>query len=317
MSRMTPMSLATRYLAWLVTLIILPILTGWGPSAQSEQLTSQHGDWWLKCRDTKANQPGDCALIQSVQSNTDRQRFASAILTQSKERDFQLKVVVPLGVELVPGVHVTVDGAHEATVGLSKCDNSGCIGEVAFDEELRKRFEIGKSASVVVKTSLDEGYALPISLAHFDEGFGALLASVGMRSELRIAKIQSTDEARWYTIVGESDAVNAQCGDLVKTVKMQQGDEGLAPQDLKEVIDFSQQCLGGSFVIFHAGHGMVTDVSKPHFMESVGVLAADRQQLTKQLSGIADPSNWKIKVRDPSVERDVVNPEPVKTWAAR
>jgi invasion protein IalB len=317
MIRMAPMSLATRYLAWLVVLGALPLLLCGAP-ARSEQLINQHGEWWLKCRDTKANQPGDCALVQSVQSATDRQRFASAVLTQSKERAFQLKLIVPLGVELVPGVHLTVDGAHEATAALTKCDNSGCIGEVAFDEDLRKRFEIGKSASVVVKTSLDEGYSLPISLARFDDAFRSLLAAVGMRSELRIATIEAGDAARWYTIVAESDTGGFSCGrDLVKTVKMQQGDEGLQAQDLKEVIDFSQQCAAGSFVIFYAGHGMASDASKPGFMKDIGVLTADRQLLTKQLSGVADTSNWKIKLRDPSVERDVIYPAPETATAAR
>lgn len=90
-------------------------------------------------------------------------------------RDTGAALFMPLGVPLLHGVQVSVDGTPVASVPFRVCHpREGCVAYVPLTDKVVNAFKAGKQA--VVSVRLDQGGAVnyPVSLNGFTAGFGKI-----------------------------------------------------------------------------------------------------------------------------------------------
>lgn len=136
---------------------------------------AQYGDWQLSCDTPPGASSEQCAIIQNVTAEDQPNVGLSVIALKTADKKARLlRILAPLGVLLPNGLGLNVDGRDMGRVAFVRCLPSGCIAEVAMDDQLLKTLSEGKSAIFVVFKTPEEGIGIPVSLKGFGEGFSKL-----------------------------------------------------------------------------------------------------------------------------------------------
>ena len=85
-----------------------------------------------------------------------------------------LDVITPLGVVLIDGLSVTIDGGRTETAPFQICTEQGCLVREPIDDDLVKRFKRGNSAVVSVVAANQGEVNATISLSGFTRGYDGL-----------------------------------------------------------------------------------------------------------------------------------------------
>lgn len=150
-----------------------------GADADADQ---RHGDWQERC--TPEPPPGAsppppgkdvaCFLIQTVSDlDTRRPLLKITIGFFGPERRVAAVIAIPLGVQLMRGLEVSVDGKTIDTVPFQVCEPSGCQAVLPMDPPVVDAFKAGNQAEARVEVRGRE-HGLPISLKGFTAGFNAI-----------------------------------------------------------------------------------------------------------------------------------------------
>lgn len=165
---------------WAVCIVIIALLTvGPGTARGQETDATAFGDWALRC----GAEPNSCAVEQRVfvegAGDAPLVHVAVQALTvvegsQSGRKSLWLTLRVPLGVKLVPGLHIRVDSGPVRNVALHHCRSAGCIALVPLSADFRKQLEAGRRAAVTFFAMNGQGITVPVSLDGFTAGIVAL-----------------------------------------------------------------------------------------------------------------------------------------------
>jgi invasion protein IalB len=79
-----------------------------------------------------------------------------------------------MGVLLPTGLHLKIDQTDVGKAGFVRCLLSGCVAEVAMDDNLINRLRAGETATFTIFQTPDEAIGLPISLKGFAEAYNEL-----------------------------------------------------------------------------------------------------------------------------------------------
>ncbi len=165
-----------RHLAPLAAVLTTLSLVAFSGSAAAQgAVRSQHGDWQMSCDVVPGAVDEQCALIQNVTAEDQRNVALSVIALKTADQEARLlRVLAPLGVLLPNGLGLNIDGEDIGRVAFARCLPNGCVAEVVMDDELMGKLANGESAIFIVFKTPEEGIGIPVSLNGFEEGFAAL-----------------------------------------------------------------------------------------------------------------------------------------------
>jgi invasion protein IalB len=136
---------------------------------------SVHNDWQVRCDTPPGARDEQCALMQSVMAE-DRPNVGLTVivLKTADQKSRLMRVVAPMGVLLPSGLGLKIDEVDIGRAGFIRCLPSGCVAEMAMDDNLLKQIRVGQTATFVIFQTLEEGIGFPISLKGFGEGYDKL-----------------------------------------------------------------------------------------------------------------------------------------------
>ena len=162
-----------RILASLVFVIAAVSATA---SAGAEgAIKDKHGDWETRCETPPGAAYQQCAIVLSV-VDADRPNLTLVVIVlNSADRKARLmRVIAPLGVLLPAGVNLRIDNEDMGRLNFLQCVGNGCIAQVAMEEKLVAKLKTGKTMTLGVFQTPEQGVGVPASLAGFKEAYEQL-----------------------------------------------------------------------------------------------------------------------------------------------
>jgi len=136
------------------------------------------GDWVFECQ-AIADGKTDCALTQTLVNKQTNQPVIRLILARSKgDDDVDLKVLVPLGIDLEVGVSGSVDDKVPIKVVVETCVQAGCLGSAKAKGGI---FDAIKGGTALNLTFTGKGAGNKVSVAGSLKGAADGIAAAGFR----------------------------------------------------------------------------------------------------------------------------------------
>jgi invasion protein IalB len=134
------------------------------------------GDWQMRCEQPAGARAEQCALTQNVAAE-DRPNLQLVViaLKTADARARLLRVSAPLGIMLMSGLGLRIDGADIGRAPFAHCRvTTGCTAEVIMNDTLLDQLKTGQTATFIIFQTPEEGTGIPVSLNGFAEGFDSL-----------------------------------------------------------------------------------------------------------------------------------------------
>jgi invasion protein IalB len=145
-----------------------------GPEAQGV-VRDKHGDWVTRCETPPGAAHEQCAVVLSVVDQDRPNLILVVIVLNTADRKARLmRVIAPLGVLLPPGVSLRIDNADAGRLSFLQCLPNGCVAQLAMDESLIDKLKNGKTATLGVFQTPEEGVGIQAPLAGFKEAYEQL-----------------------------------------------------------------------------------------------------------------------------------------------
>jgi invasion protein IalB len=136
---------------------------------------ASYGAWQIHCQKAPQGKAEQCALMQAVVAAKPAGAGLTAIILRTADKkDLLLRILAPSGVLLPSGIGLTIDGKDLGRTSFVRCLPNGCVAEVLLDKAILDTLKAGKTATFIVFERPEEGIGIPISLAGFASGVGAL-----------------------------------------------------------------------------------------------------------------------------------------------
>ena len=156
-----------------LTFAISPGLAA-GPEAQGA-VRGKHGDWTTRCETPPGAAHEQCAIVLSVVDQERPNLVLVVIVLNTADRKARLmRVIAPLGVLLPPGISLRIDNADAGRLSFLQCVPNGCIAQLAMDESLLDKLKTGKTATLGVFQTPEQGVGIQAPLAGFKEAYEQL-----------------------------------------------------------------------------------------------------------------------------------------------
>jgi invasion protein IalB len=147
-------------------------------AAESEPqgvVRDKHGDWVTRCETPPGAAHEQCAVVLSIVDQERPNLVLVVIVLNTADRKARLmRVIAPLGVLLPPGVSLRIDNAEAGRLSFLQCLPNGCIAQLAMDESLIDKLKNGKTATLGVFQTPEEGVGVQAPLAGFKEAYEQL-----------------------------------------------------------------------------------------------------------------------------------------------
>ncbi len=138
-------------------------------------IASKHGAWSIICDTPPGASSEQCALMQNVVAEDRQEVGLSVVVLKTADNQARiLRVLAPLGVILVHGLGLNIDGKDMGRAYFVRCLKDGCYAEVILKDELIAAFKAGQSATFIIFETPEEGIGIPVDLAGFKDGFEKL-----------------------------------------------------------------------------------------------------------------------------------------------
>ena len=145
-----------------------------GPEAQGV-VRDKHGDWVTRCETPPGAAHEQCAVVLSVVDQERPNLILVVIVLNTADRKARLmRVIAPLGVLLPPGVSLRIDNTEAGRLSFLQCLPNGCIAQLAMDESLVNKLKNGKTATLGVFQTPEEGVGVQAPLTGFKEAYEQL-----------------------------------------------------------------------------------------------------------------------------------------------
>lgn len=131
---------------------------------------SSHGEWNYVCDKPPGAKSEQCALVQSVISEDQKNVGLTVVILLTADKKYRLmRVLAPLGVLLPAGLGLKIDGADVGNVPFVRCLGNGCVAEVRLESELAGKLTAGQQATFIIFETPEQGIGIPIALTGFAE----------------------------------------------------------------------------------------------------------------------------------------------------
>jgi invasion protein IalB len=143
--------------------------------AQSGAIKDKHGDWVTRCETPPGAQHEQCAIVLSVVDQERPNLILIIVVLNTADRKARLmRVIAPLGVLLPPGVSLRIDEADVGRLNFLQCLPNGCVAQLAIDDALIQKLENGKTATLGIFQTPEQGVGVQAPLVGFKEAYGQL-----------------------------------------------------------------------------------------------------------------------------------------------
>ena len=144
-------------------------------SAPQGAVRDKHGDWVTRCETPPGAAHEQCAIVLSVVDQDRPNLILVVIVLNTADRKTRLmRVIAPLGVLLPPGISLRIDNAEAGRLSFLQCLPNGCVGQLAMDQALIDKLKTGKTATLGVFQTPEEGVGVQAPLAGFKEAYEQL-----------------------------------------------------------------------------------------------------------------------------------------------
>jgi invasion protein IalB len=169
-------SKAGRALLSLVVGVALLAAAGRADAADSQgAIKDKHGDWVTRCETPPGAEHEQCAIVLSVVDQERPNLILVVIVLNTADRKARLmRVIAPLGVLLPPGVSLRIDDADAGRLSFLQCLPNGCVAQLAMDSALIDKLKNGKTATLGIFQTPEQGVGMQAPLAGFKEAYEQL-----------------------------------------------------------------------------------------------------------------------------------------------
>ena len=147
-------------------------------AAESEPqgvVRAKHGDWATRCETPPGAAHEQCAIVLSVVDQERPNLILVVIVLNTADRKARLmRVIAPLGVLLPPGVSLRIDNVDAGRLSFLQCLPNGCVAQLAIDETLIGKLKNGKTATLGIFQTPEEGVGVQAPLTGFKEAYEQL-----------------------------------------------------------------------------------------------------------------------------------------------
>ena len=147
-------------------------------AAESEPqgtVRDKHGDWATRCETPPGAAHEQCAIVLSVVDQDRPNLILVVIVLNTADRKTRLmRIIAPLGVLLPPGISLRIDNADAGRLSFLQCLPNGCVAQLAMDEALIGKLKTGKTATLGIFQTPEEGVGVQAPLVGFKEAYEQL-----------------------------------------------------------------------------------------------------------------------------------------------
>ncbi len=155
-------------------LIAASVAAGDGAFAQGA-VRAKHGDWETRCETPPGASYEQCAIVLSVVDQDRPNLTMVVIVLNTADRKARLmRVIAPLGVLLPAGVSLRIDDSDAGRLSFLQCLANGCIAQLALDDALVAKLKDGKTVTLGLFQTPEQGVGVPAPLAGFKEAYEQL-----------------------------------------------------------------------------------------------------------------------------------------------
>jgi invasion protein IalB len=135
----------------------------------------KHGDWVTRCETPPGAAHEQCAIVMSVVDQERPNLVLVVIVLNTADRKARLmRVIAPLGVLLPPGVGLRIDDADAGRLSFLQCLPNGCVAQLAMDDSLLEKLKNGKTATLGIFQTPEQGVGVQAPLTGFKEAYEQL-----------------------------------------------------------------------------------------------------------------------------------------------
>jgi invasion protein IalB len=153
-----------------------------------------YSKWTKACVDDR----GSAACLTAREGRNERgQRMISVAVVDIKEKPPVLRILLPLGVQLVHGTRIILDGGTPTQSSYLYCSANGCVSKYELSADFLKRMKTGKSLAVQAINSNGTPLTLPVPLTDLAAAYTGRPADISAidRSQKAIQGVPSKDYA--------------------------------------------------------------------------------------------------------------------------
>jgi invasion protein IalB len=158
-----------------VALVVAVALAIESAGAQQGAIRDKHGDWETRCETPPGASYEQCAIVLSV---VDRDRpnltLVVIVLNTADRKARLMRIIAPLGVLLPAGVSLRIDDEDFGRLNFLQCLANGCIAQLAIDDKLLDKLKSGKTATLGIFQTPEQGVGVIAPLAGFKESYEQL-----------------------------------------------------------------------------------------------------------------------------------------------
>jgi invasion protein IalB len=144
-------------------------------SAPQGAVKDKHGDWATRCETPPGAAHEQCAIVLSVVDQDRPNLILVVIVLNTADRKTRLmRIIAPLGVLLPPGISLRIDNADAGRLSFLQCLPNGCVAQLAMDEALIGKLKTGKTATLGIFQTPEEGVGVQAPLSGFKEAYEQL-----------------------------------------------------------------------------------------------------------------------------------------------
>lgn len=128
------------------------------------------GDWSLECYLNEDRTPQACQAYHRVlMDNATRIALVTSFAVPADGAGVFYQIALPLGIDLMAGVTMTVDGDYSVKIPVTRCTLQGCLMEGRLTAAPYDALTAGKAATFTVVIPDQGVLAIPMSLIGFGE----------------------------------------------------------------------------------------------------------------------------------------------------
>jgi invasion protein IalB len=145
------------------------------PAEAQGAIKDKHGDWETRCETPPGAAYEQCAIVLSV---VDQERpnvtLVVVVLNTADRKTRLMRVIAPLGVLLPAGISLRIDNDDFGRLSFLQCLANGCIAQLAIEDKLLDKLKAGKTATLGIFQTPEQGVGVLAPLAGFKEAYEQL-----------------------------------------------------------------------------------------------------------------------------------------------
>ena len=137
-------------------------------AAPSHQLTFSQSEWIVSCSTPKDATAAVCEMNKQLFTGQQRQLLGQVtIFLDDKDRTYQMRVLVPHGLDLTQGLAIAVDAGAPIAAPFTTSTSAGVIARLTITKAIFDGMNTGKVLSVTAKSRNAKQFIMPFNLTGF------------------------------------------------------------------------------------------------------------------------------------------------------